>query len=212
MHPEIKLVCFDLDDTITRGYSWERLNRAMGISLAEDKQMQAWYREGVIHYELWIRLIERLYLTRGNAQLGLIHECLGTWEYMPGAKETIAYLQQKGYEIALVSGAPDVYVDKIARDLGISLAQANCMLVFDSAEMLEQIVTYGDHVKHKLRHLESYCRKLGISISECASIGDGDNDLDLFRATGHGITFKGSPIAKDAWYVVDGLAGLQEIF
>ena len=64
----------------------------------------------------------------------------------------------------------------------------------------------------KLRHLERFCRKLGLTITECACVGDGANDLEMFKASTHGITFKGSPIEQDAWQVIDKISDLQSIF
>lgn len=212
MQENIKLICFDLDDTLTDGYSWMRLNMAMGMSEAEDNMLVKLNREGALEYEQWTDLLQNIYKKRGKATLAGMDAALSTFNYKSGVKETIAYLQNKGYQIALVSGAVDMYVDKIARDLGITLAQGNSVLVFDSGENLERIVTFGDDYFAKLRHLESFCRRLGIALSECACIGDGENDIEMFRATGRGITFTGSPIASDAWQVVDSISDLQKIF
>ncbi len=212
MKEGIKLICFDLDNTLTQGFSWERLNLAMGVKLEEDQLMVNWHKEGVLPYTQWVKILETFYKIRGTATVSNIDKALSRYEYLPGATETIANLQQKGYEVALISGSMDIYLDKIARDLGINHAQANNMFVFDSNDMLKSIVTFGEEGLSKLHHLESFCRKLGIQITECACIGDGDNDLDLFKASGHGVTFKNSPIEDEAWQVVDSLADLQNLF
>ena len=61
-------------------------------------------------------------------------------------------------------------------------------------------------------YLESFCEMLGIGLDECACIGDGANDLELFRKTGRGITFRGSKIESDAWKVIDSLKDIPAIF
>jgi hydroxymethylpyrimidine pyrophosphatase-like HAD family hydrolase len=53
---------------------------------------------------------------------------------------------------------------------------------------------------------------LNIPIESCACIGDGANDIEMFKKTGRGITFKGSSIEKDAWKVIESLDELTEIF
>ena len=83
--------------------------------------------------------------------------------------------------------------------------------IFDEKDNLENIVTYGKDEIAKLNILESYCRKLGIDISECVCVGDGDNDIEMFKKTGKGITFKGSKIENEAWKVIDNLADLENI-
>jgi phosphoserine phosphatase len=49
-------------------------------------------------------------------------------------------------------------------------------------------------------------------MQECACIADGANDIEMFRRTGRGVTFRGSPIEKDAWKVIDSLHDIREIF
>ena len=61
-------------------------------------------------------------------------------------------------------------------------------------------------------YLESFCEMLDVDINECAAIGDGANDIGLFKATGHGVTFKGSNIEKDAWKVIGSFDDLKDIF
>ena len=63
----------------------------------------------------------------------------------------------------------------------------------------------------KLNILEDICLKLGINVDECACIGDGGNDIEMFKKTKHGITFKGSKIEKEAWKVVNNLDDIRQI-
>jgi len=70
----------------------------------------------------------------------------------------------------------------------------------------------GDDVLAKAEHLESFCEMLGVDIKECACIADGDNDIEMFRRTGHGVTFRGFKIESEAWKVVDTLHDLKDIF
>lgn len=212
MHDTIKLICFDLDDTVTSDNSWRRLNPALGMTQEEDLMMLGWYEQGIINYQMWGDLSLAIYKQRGKDTLANIDAALSKYEIREGVKETVCDLQDKGYYVALISSAVDIYVDKVAKELGIELSESNNIFVFDSNNRLEKIVVYSESGLGKLRHLESFCRKLGLQISECACIGDGANDLEMFKATGHGITFKGSPIEKDAWQVIEKISDLQSIF
>jgi phosphoserine phosphatase len=65
----------------------------------------------------------------------------------------------------------------------------------------------------KLRYLESFCNQFGVSILECACIGDGANDFELFKKTQKGITFVGAPeaISREAWHVVTKLTDIKSL-
>ena len=99
----------------------------------------------------------------------------------------------------------------MAKKLNIDLKKANTSFVFDEDNNLVNIDSAGDEKTAKLKHLESFCNKLGIQVSECVCVGDGANDIEMFRATQHGITFEDSPIKEEAWKVVPDISGLKDI-
>ena len=209
--PTIKLVCFDLDDTL-KGRSWKTLNNGLGISDEDDRRWFYEYASGKISYEKWNEILLERYLEQDNATRKGITEIFSHYELADGAREAVEHVRSKGYETALISGSVDIMVDLVAHDLGITHAKANNTFIFDDAGRLKGIHTFGDDTIGKADHLESFCDQLGISMNECACIGDGENDIEMFRRTGHGITFRGSKIEKDAWKVVDSLKDIPAIF
>ena len=211
MKKDIKLICFDLDKTLINQNSWYTLNLAMGMTPEEDQKLVDEYFAGKFSYEEWVKKILDLYLERGKANLKNITNALSKYELADGAKEVVEQLKSKGYHIALISGSINVLVDIVAKDLGIELSEGVNAFIFDENDDLENIVTYGKDEIAKLNILESYCRKLGIDISECVCVGDGDNDIEMFKKTGKGITFRGSKIESDAWQVIDNLSDLKDI-
>ena len=210
--PDIKLVCFDLDDTLIRQNSWYTLNRSLGITAEEDQRLFEDYEAGRMSYEKWNDILLERYLEHEGSTRKGITEVFSSYEYAEGARESVVYLQSKGYVIVLISGSVDIIVDIVARDLDIKYAKANNTFVFDEAQRLQSIHTYGNDTLGKARHLESFCEMLDVRMDECACIGDGANDLEMFRRTGRGITFKGSKIEKDAWKVIDSLKDIPTIF
>lgn len=209
---EIKLVCFDLDETLIKGRSWKTLNNGLGISDEDDRRWLYEYESGKISYERWNEILLERYLEQDNATRKGITEIFSHYELADGAREAVEYVRSKGYETALISGSIDIMVDLVAHDLGITYAKANNTFIFDDANRLTGIHTFGDDTIGKADHLESFCDKLGISMNECACIGDGENDIEMFRRTGHGITFRGSKIEHDAWKVIDSLKDIPTIF
>lgn len=212
MHPEIKLVCFDLDLTLISHNSWFDLGIALGVSAEEDKRLYTEYKTGKITYEEWNQFTLEKYLEHADANREGVTKALSHYKYADGAREAVKYLQEKGYEIVLISGSIDIIVNRIAEELGIKYAKANNTFLFDDNGRLSGISTDGDDRITKARHLESFCDLLGVKMSECACIGDGENDLEMFRRTGKGITFKGSHIESEAWKVIDSLSDIPTLF
>lgn len=209
---DVKLICFDLNKTLIEENTWEELNIAMGMSKEEDEFFLRLYEEGVLSYKEWQVLLAKIYKVRGHANLEKITEVISRYTYRKGAKEVVKYLKDKGCTLALISGSMDILVDKVAKDLDFELFEANNIFVFNGEDYLEDIVSLGDGGLAKLRHLESFCRKLGIKLTECACVGDGANDIELFQKSRHGITFEGSEIEHLAWKVIDSLLDLKNIF
>ena len=208
----IKLICFDLNETLLNHNSWKKLGISLGVTEEEDRNLYLEYKRGALSYDEWNNKILECYLRHDNATREGITEILSRYEYNEGARESVDYLKSKGYKIVLISGSIDIMVSIIAHDLGIQYYKANNDFIFDGNNRLVAIHSGGDDVHAKLRHLESFCELLEVSLSECACIGDGDNDIELFKATGHGVTFRGKDIEKDAWKIVDTLRDLKNIF
>ncbi|HEV7701854.1 MAG TPA: HAD-IB family phosphatase [Candidatus Paceibacterota bacterium] len=202
MAENIKLICFDLDDTLLTYKSWRILNRALGIPEEDDIQMWNDYNEGKISYGTWNNKILYRYLQHIDATREGITKIASRYTYANGVRETIDYLKEKGYNIVLISGSFDIFVSIIAKDLDIKFFKANNTFIFDDKGRLQAIHDNGDDKLAKVRYLESFCEMLNVTIDQCACIGDGANDIELFKKTGHGITFKGSNIESDAWKVI----------
>ena len=216
MQSAFKLIVFDLNKTLIKENSWYDLNLALGITPEEDEKMLNQYLSSELSYADWMKKLLDLYKQRGqDTSLQNISRILHNYKYMESAPDIILYLKEKGYKIALISGAMDILVEHVAKDLGLepSMAVANNALIFSEggAELID-IKTLDDDPKAKLDMLMRFCYNLKIDPTQCACIGDGDNDIELFKKTSHGITFKDSKISKIAWRTIDNLLDLKEIF
>lgn len=207
---DIKLICFDLNKTLIKENSWLDLNLAMGMTEIEDKLLMQWDEEGIIDYKEGQSLITRIYKQRGKANYKEIVKALSNYTYIVGAKELINYLKEKGYTIALISGSMDLVVELVAKDLKIEHFAANNIFIFDEKDNLEDIITFGQDSRLKLRLLESLCRRLDTKIENCICVGDGENDIELFKRT-KGITFEDSKIKEYAWKCVGSLNEIKSI-
>ena len=214
MKSKIRLIVFDLDKTLIKNSSWQRLNYAFGVTKEQDKNMVSDYLKGKLPYVSWIQRLLRLYLKNAQPSKKEVVSVLKRYKYKKGAKETIKYLQKKGYHIGIITGSINLLVETVAKELGIpkKLALSNNTFVFDSKSKLKKINTIADDPEAKLLMLEKLCKDLKITAAHCAPVGDGDNDKSLFLKTKHGITFKNSQIKKLAWKTISKLDDLKKIF
>ena len=202
-----------MDDTLINHNSWYQLNIALGITPEEDKEMYDAYGKGEITYNEWTTKLNSLYQERGLATRENIEQMLEKITFKEGAEELVAYLRNRGYQLAIISGSFDATVKRAAESLNIPNYQANTKLVFNEDDYLKNIVSDGEEVYAKLKHLEEMCEKLGVEIEECACIGDGANDIEMFKKTNKGITFNTAPenLKKVSWRTVNNLSEIKNL-
>lgn len=212
MPDPIKLICFDLNKTLIQDNSWLNLNLAMGISEKEDNRILNLYGSGQISYQEGQNILLEKYKQSSNSARSKIIEILKNYSYLSGSQSIIKYLQSKNYEICLISGAMNILVELVAKELSIKYFAAVNKFIFDKANRLVAIKSLGDENTAKVKLLANICSQLSINITNCACVGDGANDIDLFQTTKHGITFTGSEIKDYAWRVINNLEDLKNIF
>jgi phosphoserine phosphatase len=206
---KVKLVCFDLNKTLIKENSWLKLNTALGMTKAEDQMLFKLWEEGSMTYKQWQDIISKIYVTRGIPTRQKIEKVLFDYEYKPYVKEVIQYLKSKDYRLALLTGSEVSLARRVANELGFDMYGAVNIFIYDEKDLFKDIIVLGDEEPFKLYQLNSFCFELGIKLTECACIGDGANELELFKHTKHGITFKGSKIEKSAWKVINELSDVR---
>ena len=199
----VSLVVFDLDDTTTKGNAWQQLNLTMGVTTHEDNLYYDLYAARLISYQEWLDKLLVIYRTRANPTKATIMQQLLRYTYLPGARETIGEIKQLGYEVAIISGAMDMFVSAVAKDLQISTFAYNTKLHFDADKKLHRAVARGEDRVVKLQQLSAICKEKNISLEQCLCVGDGENDRLLFEATGRGVTFQHCKSIHDcSWRII----------
>ncbi len=171
------------------------------------------YGRGDLLYGDWLEKLSALYKERRLGTKETVAAALGNYKFVEGAENLAKYLRQKGYVLAVISGSFDILVRDVSNALDIRFQKANTRFVFGDDGYIEEMISEGDELHAKLRHLESFCDELGISINECVCIGDGGNDIEMFRKTQKGITFEDAPddVKEVAWKVVSQLSDIKEV-
>jgi phosphoserine phosphatase len=138
-------------------------------------------------------------------------QILSIYDYAKGAKEIINYLQGKKYTIGLISNSIDMLVENVARDLHIPLYAANNSFIFNGKDEIQEIKVSDNDTQFKQERVSRWCKELSVDMAHCIYVGDANDDRELFLASGHGITFKGSLLEPIAWKTIDTLLDIQNI-
>lgn len=111
------------------------------------------------------------------------------------AEQFIETLQENQIEVGLVSGGFTTIVERLAKDLGISLFAANQLEIRDgclTGNLVGQVISR--EVKEET--LVRWADELEVPIERTIVIGDGANDLKMLKKSGTGIAFCAKDIVK----------------
>lgn len=210
---KIKLICFDVDGTLVEGNSWLTLTRGLGCSVKKHLDILKRAQTGKITFHKAERLLIRLYWDSDKANKENINNIFFQVKPRKEAFGIIDYLKQKGCIIYLISGAIDIYVKRIADNLGVDGFFSNSKLEFDNNGLLTKIHYREEQGKIKLEQLKELSEKNEIDIKEIAFIGDSENDLEVFKATGNGIATlpANNDLVRVAWKTVNSLTAIKNI-
>ena len=210
---KLKLICFDVDETLVDGTSWFLLTKGLGCSLQKHIDIFNRARKGEISFIEGERMLTRMYQESGNATRKFIRNLFSEIKPKPEVGKIISYLKKKNYKIYLISGAIDIYVEEIAKKLEVDGFYANSSLGFTENGFLEKIYYRDNQGEVKVEQLNKLIRKLGISMNDVVFVGDSDNDVEVFKKTGHGVAVEPSSqkLKSVAWKAIDSLEQIKEI-
>lgn len=175
----LKLAVFDLDGTLKAERDpYVYLHRRLG-TLEAAEAFTAKGLSGEIPYEEWLRLDTGLWTGQPRR---LLVQHLRDNPYLPGARETIAALRQRGVIVAIISSGLLLHAQMVADELGIGPVLGNEIGfdgVGDAARVNGRVtahVPYGG----KRPALARMQAALGVTPAETLAAGDTRSDLGLF--------------------------------
>ena len=116
--------------------------------------------------------------------------------FSKNAQEFVKILQKHDIEVGLVSGGFIPIVERLAKDLGISLFAANQLEIRDghlTGSLVGPIISR----EVKKETLVRWADELEVPIDRTIAIGDGANDLAMLKRAGIGIGFCAKEIVKE---------------
>ena len=187
----IKLVVFDLDNVLIDTETIDEIAKIKGIEEEiSDITLQA--MQGKIPFETSIR--QRVKKLEGISTSD-IDEAMDKISLNPGAVETATELKKQGYKIAIITGSFDVIALKVKELINADYAFYNTLEVDDgklTGEVSGPLIT-----QNKVDVLRQLVGEIGITLDECATIGDGANDLEMIKNAKIGIAYNAKPILKE---------------
>jgi HAD superfamily phosphoserine phosphatase-like hydrolase len=213
MEKKIKLICTDVDGTLVDGVSWLFLTKWLGCSIQKAIGIFNRARHGEITFAEGERMLTRMYRDSGNATRPFIINLFSKVRPKPGAKELISYLKKKGYLVYLISGAIDIYVEAVAKEVGADGFFANSSLDFDENGILRKIHYRDNQGEVKVEQLKKLVEAKGIGMDEVVIVGDSENDIEIFEATEKGIAVScaSDRLKRVAWKIANSLEEIKQI-
>lgn len=210
MPQKTKLIVLDINHTLIHDDTWARLNVAMGMTDDEDRVLWDLNSQGLLTNDEWVTVVNRIYRARKRATRTLFDQVVYSYVYIDGAEDMVAYLKDRGYTLALISGAMDLLVKRIAADLHIDHHRWCSEFVFLPDGSFDHFTYLDNDAPAKKQLFLELCSELSVDPSETICIGDGANESELFKIA-KGITFAGSSLQDTAWRVVPDLHGIRDI-
>ncbi|MPZ61090.1 MAG: phosphoserine phosphatase SerB [Propionibacteriales bacterium] len=188
-----KLIVMDVDSTLVQGEVIEMLAEHAGTA-SEVAAVTEQAMRGEIDFAESLRSRVATLAGLDASTLDRVYEQI---TLAPGARTLVRTLRRLGYQFAIVSGGFSQITDRIAGDLGIDYATANCLEVAEGKLTGRVVGPMIDRVG-KADALRRFAERAGVSRTHTVAIGDGANDLDMLAAAGLGVAFNAKPLVRDA--------------
>lgn len=188
-----KLAVFDFDSTLMDGETIEIIASEIGL---QDEVSAITRRAMEGELDFFDSLTYRVSLLNGIKE-SRVNEICHTLPYMPGAKETIIGLKQRGYIVVCFSGGFKNATEYAKSVLGYDADFSNILHAKDGVltgkvggEMM-----FSDSKGQMLKRLQSI---LNVSPENTITVGDGANDLSMFKYANTKVAFCAKQCLKEA--------------
>lgn len=187
-----KLAVFDFDSTLMDGETLEFFARELGIGekvkAITDKAMRG-------ELDFFESLTERVSFLKGLS-IAKVDEICHNLPLMNGAQEAINGLKEKGYKVVCFSGGFRNATEYFRSKLGLDGEFANILHVKDGV-LTGQVggeMMFNDSKGQMLKRLQAL---LDVTEENTLAVGDGANDLSMFKYASKKAAFCAKPIVKE---------------
>jgi phosphoserine phosphatase len=184
-----KLVCFDIDGTLVDElvFVWQTLHDYYGTDKEVRRKMIDRYMNKEITYDEWAKSDVQMFREKGATREGII-SALKDAKLMPGAREALQELKEKGIKLAVISGSISLLLDMLFPDHPFDDVLINTLVFDEAGRLIDCVATEFDH-EHKATGMKKIAEREGFDLSECVFVGDNHNDVQIAQLAGLSIAF-----------------------
>lgn len=185
-----KLIAFDLEGVLVKEEFLVELARAAGKE-GEVKRITEEGLKGKIKWDDGLK--KRVGLIKG-LEYETVEKVAKNFTLNESCVEVLRDAKRSGFKTAIISGGFRIFAEEIAKELGIDFLISNDF-VFEEGKIAGYRLFVNSNKGYWLRKFAEEC-KAEFTIA----IGDGENDIDMLKASDFGILTKGRNlnIFKDA--------------
>ena len=187
----MKLAVFDFDSTLMDGETLEFLAKELGIE-KEVKTITDMAMRGELDF--FESLQKRVSLLKGLS-VEKVDKICHSLPLMKGAKEVVEGLKQQDYKVVCFSGGFKNATTYFAKELGLDCEFSNILHSKDGilTGLVGGEMMFNTSKGEVLTRLQSV---LGITPEETLVVGDGANDISMFKHAGIRVAFCAKPILR----------------
>lgn len=188
-----KLAVFDFDSTLMDGETIEIIASEIGL---QEQVAQITKRAMEGELDFFDSLTYRVSLLKGISEKR-VNEICHSLPYMPGAKETITALKNKGYTVVCFSGGFKNATEYAKNILGYDADFSNILHTKDGT-LTGQVggeMMFSDSKGQMLQKLQTI---LKVTPENTITVGDGANDLSMFKHAKTRVAFCAKQCLKEA--------------
>jgi phosphoserine phosphatase len=209
-----KLIFFDLDGTLSPTNSWNLFNKEFGLTEAEDNVLYDWHKRDLITFSWWSNMVTKIIRERNLCTKEKVEAFVKTIQPRPETVALIVTCKEKGYTPIILSGTMYQIAKDFASRIGVELVYTCSEGVFDENGAFLDITNADaeDEALTKLQIFKSVCEEHGVDATETIMVGDGSNDVEVFKHTTKGIhTGEHRKLREHAWKHVENISEVGEL-
>lgn len=188
----MKLAVFDFDSTLMDGETLEFLAREVGIA-EEIKKITYKAMNGELDF--FESLVKRVSFLKGLS-LRRVNDICENLPPMPGAQETIKELKKMGFKVVCFSGGFKNATIPFKEKLGLDCEFSNILHTKEGVltGLVGGEMMFNDSKGQMLKRLQELTET---PPSQTLAVGDGANDLSMFKYAGKRVAFCAKPLVKE---------------
>lgn len=202
----MKLAVFDFDSTLMDGETLEFLAREVGIA-EEIKKITYKAMNGELDF--FESLVKRVSLLKGLS-LRRVNDICENLPPMPGAQETIKELKKMGFKVVCFSGGFKNATIPFKEKLGLDCEFSNILHTKEGVltGLVGGEMMFNDSKGQMLKRLQELTET---PPSQTLAVGDGANDLSMFKYAGKRVAFCAKPLVKEQANIIIEEKNLTEL-